>query len=89
MASDQDKALRELITRELTSVAASNIGRVARLRKDAADMLTTAANLEQLTTRMLDCDAQQAHKFETTPGSGMLGDRFEEKCTKCGWIHTC
>ena len=83
-----DADLKALISSELTAAVALIRGAVVTTRAKAARMVDEADEAEERANRMEACDAAGTHKFRTTPGSGMLGDRFEEKCIHCGWIHT-
>lgn len=82
-----DAELKKLITVELTARVYENIAHALKMRADASKMLG-AANA-QLTTaaKMLECDLNGRHEFEALPGSDRLGDRFEERCVHCGWVH--
>jgi hypothetical protein len=81
--------LKALITRELTAAAQAQIREALEMRIKAARMLTEANALLEAATKRIDCDTNGQHEFQTVPGTGMMGDRFEEKCIHCGWVHTC
>lgn len=80
---------RQIVDRELRASEKPRLEQIAKMRAQALQLANDAAAAEQLLTKQLRCNAADAHVFETTPGSGMMGDRFEEKCKHCGWIHTC
>ncbi len=81
--------LKALISRELTAASLSKIADALEMRTKAARMLTEANEMMDRAAKQIDCDAKGQHEFETVPGTGMFGDRFEEKCIHCGWVHTC
>jgi hypothetical protein len=78
----------QIITRELTAACARLKTSTADKRARAIVLAMEADADEARAIKMLDCEAKGRHKFKTVPGSGMMGDRFEEKCSRCGWIHT-
>lgn len=84
-----NEELKTLITSELTSVAQNSILIALAKRATAAQLLREADELLRTATAMIDCDLNGRHEFQTKPGSGMFGGRFEEKCIHCGWVHTC
>ena len=78
----------EIISREIKE-AVLHLRISARRKQLNADALAAAAAEEHANAdRIEQCDKNGAHKFQTVSGSGMLGGRFEEKCSKCGWVHT-
>lgn len=79
----------EIIDKEIRASEKPRRQDITKNREKAARLLAEADESEKLLERQLRCNAARAHEFTTTPGSGMLGDRFEEKCKHCGWIHTC
>jgi hypothetical protein len=85
MASE---TLDQLITRELTAATKRLRADASEKRKKAARLLLEADADEEQAAKMQHCDSHGKHKFKSVPGTGMMGSRFEEKCTNCGWIHT-
>jgi SOS response regulatory protein OraA/RecX len=79
----------QIIDREIRASEAPRLKAIAADRAKAMELLSAADKAEKRLKKQLRCNAAGAHEFETTPGSGMMGDRFEEKCKHCGWIHTC
>lgn len=82
-----DAELKSLITRELTEATERLITEAEKKRQKAQQLLIEAVQDVERAAKMRECDAAGTHKFKTVPGTGMFGDRFQEKCTKCGWIH--
>lgn len=79
----------QIIDREIRASEAQRRTDIKAMREKAARLLELAAAEEDRLVRQLRCNAAGAHEFETVPGTGMLGDRFEEKCKHCGWVHLC
>ena len=79
----------DIIDREIRVTEAGRRDRISMLRTKAAQMTAEANRCAAQLDKQLRCNALREHEFKTTPGSGMLGDRFEEICIHCGWIHTC
>lgn len=79
----------QIIDREIRESAAERLQAIAWLREKAACLLKEAADDEKLLAKQLSCNAAGTHEFETVDGTGMFGDRFQEKCKHCGWVHTC
>lgn len=77
-----------IITREIIKSAAFRQQRAKECRSAAADLLNAADKDEEISKLQLECDEAQTHVFKAVEGSGMYGDRFEEICSNCGWIHT-
>jgi hypothetical protein len=80
---------RQIVDRELRASEKPRLALIAQQRAQAEQLIAAAHASMLALTKQLRCNAADAHEFETTPGSGMMGDRFEEKCKHCGWIHTC
>ena len=78
----------EIISREIGEAVASLRTSAHQKRTRADDLLRQAAEYASQADRIEDCDKRGRHKFVAVKGSGMLGDRFEERCTNCGWVHT-
>lgn len=81
-----DEQLAALIAREIKESSAYLLSKAEDNRKKAALLIQDADRAEKQANLQLNC---KKHEFEHVPGTGMLGDRFEEKCKHCGWIHTC
>lgn len=80
--------LKALITSEIMASIKVRAGEIDELTNRANDLLAQASALRAASITQITCDARNAHQFEEVPGTGKLGDRFEEKCIHCGWIHT-
>jgi hypothetical protein len=80
---------RQIVDRELRASEKPRLEQIAKMRAQAAQLIADAHSYEVGLTKQLRCNAADAHEFEEVKGSGMFGDRFEEKCKHCGWIHTC
>lgn len=78
----------KIITREITESALFRARRAKERRLEAAELLAGADEDIAIAKLQLECDVAKAHVFKAVEGSGMCGDRFEEICTNCGWIHT-
>jgi hypothetical protein len=80
--------LDSLITREIKIAAKGLIADADKDRIKAAELIARAEQNERQAMKMLNCDKAGKHYFVEVKGTGMFGDRFEEKCKHCGWIHT-
>lgn len=76
-----------LISKEIKAHHETTTATIADLRREAYRLIERADTLEELRTKQLLCDANGEHEFEMVPGSGMLGDRFQEVCKHCKWCH--
>ena len=79
----------QIVDRELRASEKPRLDAIAKMRAEALKLVRDANAAEKLLKRQLRCNAAGAHEFETEPGSGMFGDRFNEICKHCGWVHTC
>lgn len=77
----------EIISRELKAAADWNFAEAKILRDEAADLLREADERTAISTKQLACEEAGTHDFKIVPLSGMFGDRSEEVCRNCGWIH--
>lgn len=83
------KEVQELVSREIKASVESRRADINRLHEVAKNALVRAGEMQRALNHQLHCDTHSMHEFETVPGSGMMGSRFEERCKHCGWIHTC
>lgn len=84
---DCSKDLQALVSREIAAHVAKLPSTIEALRQEARAKLARADSLELGMRQLIECDAAQDHNFVPVTGSGMLGDRFQEVCSNCGWTH--
>ena len=79
----------QIIDREIRASETERRADIKKQRETAFRLLKEALDAEKLLDKQLSCNAARTHEFVAVPGTGMLGDRFQEECKHCGWIHTC
>ena len=80
-----NEELKRLISSEIAASVKWLRENAVANRLEASKMLEAALDKERKANRFEFCDQNGSHEFETCEGSGMMGDRFEEKCKHCGW----